>query len=352
VSTETRIAAIAVAVLMAPILLIAAGLTVLTAPFTAPLSNPADSADTNPGQSGGASAPSEQAIADIPRDYLPLYQQAAATCPGLSWSVLAAIGKIESDHGRSPLPGVSSGSNAAGTQGPLQFLPDTFAQYAYPIPPGGANPPSPYNPANAIYAAARLLCQNGARDNREIQAALFAYNHDQRYVDQVLTQARQYQTTTPTTSPPATPSTNTPGKPSPAPLPAEPVPAPTQAAAVAVNYARSQIGTPYHWGGNGPNQNGGWDCSGLTKASYDAAGIQLPRTAQTQYNTGPQLPAATTPQPGDLIFYGDSATAINHVGMAISSTQIIDAPNEGQLVRIDRLQQPKLVGITRPTKQD
>lgn len=346
--TEARIAAIAVAVLLAPILLIAAGLAVLTAPFTAPFSS--DNADTNGGQSGGTGAPSAQALADIPRDYLPIYQQAAASCPGLDWSVLAAVGKIESDHGRSPLPGVSSGSNAAGAQGPLQFMPATFAQYAVPVPPGGANPPSPYNPVDAIHAAARLLCANGARDNRDIRAALFSYNHDQRYVDQVLTQARRYQAAAPTTAGPATPATNMPSGPPPTPPPAaEPVPAPTQAAAVAVNYARSQIGTPYRWGGNGPNHNGGWDCSGLTKAAYAAAGIQLPRTAQTQYDAGPQLPAGTTPQPGDLIFYGDSATAITHVGIAVSAAQIVDAPDEGQLVRIDRLQQAKLVGITRPT---
>ena len=63
---------------------------------------------------GGPSAASAAAVTDIPPGYLRLYQQAAGDCPGLDWTVLAAIGKIESDHGRSPLPGVTTGQNAAG----------------------------------------------------------------------------------------------------------------------------------------------------------------------------------------------------------------------------------------------
>lgn len=71
----------------------------------------------------GSSAPSQAATADIPADYLTLYQQAATQCPGLDWSILAGIGKIESDHGRSPLPGIATGTeNSAGARGPMQFL--------------------------------------------------------------------------------------------------------------------------------------------------------------------------------------------------------------------------------------
>jgi hypothetical protein len=131
-------------------------------------------------------APSSAALTDIPADYLLLYEQAAATCPGLDWAVLAGIGKVESDHGRSQLPGVHSGANSAGAQGPMQFLPATFAAYAHPVPAGGANPPSPYDPIDAIYAAARMLCANGARDNRDVRAAIFAYNHVDWYVAEVL----------------------------------------------------------------------------------------------------------------------------------------------------------------------
>jgi hypothetical protein len=58
---------------------------------------------------------------------LTLYQQAAATCPGLPWTILATIGTIESDNGQSDLPGVHSGANPAGAQGPMQFEPKTFS---------------------------------------------------------------------------------------------------------------------------------------------------------------------------------------------------------------------------------
>ena len=66
------------------------------------------------GSSGGGSQPSPDALADIPTAYLALYRAAAHVCPGLDWSILAAVGKIETDHGRSPLPGVHSGTNEAG----------------------------------------------------------------------------------------------------------------------------------------------------------------------------------------------------------------------------------------------
>jgi hypothetical protein len=65
---------------------------------------------------GGDSAPSSTATADVPAAMLSLYEQAATTCPGLSWTVLAAIGTVESDNGRSTLPGVHSGANYAGAE--------------------------------------------------------------------------------------------------------------------------------------------------------------------------------------------------------------------------------------------
>jgi len=56
-----------------------------------------------------------------PPEFLPLYQAAADTCPGLPWAVLAAIGKVETNHGRLQAPGVTSGANFAGAAGPMQF---------------------------------------------------------------------------------------------------------------------------------------------------------------------------------------------------------------------------------------
>ena len=60
----------------------------------------------------------------------------------------------------------------------MQFEPATFATYDQPVPPGGANPPSPYDPVDAAYAAARMLCANGAANGANLPAAVFAYYAD------------------------------------------------------------------------------------------------------------------------------------------------------------------------------
>lgn len=124
--------------------------------------------------------------------YLALYQAAASTCPGLPWQVVAAIGAVESNNGQSDAPGVNSGANSKGAEGPMQMLPASFAAYAYPVPPGGARPPSPYDPVDAVYAAVRYLCADGGRGGRDIPRALFAYNHANWYVTEVLTIAARY----------------------------------------------------------------------------------------------------------------------------------------------------------------
>jgi cell wall-associated NlpC family hydrolase len=286
--------------------------------------------------------PSARALADIPAGTLQLYRAAAAACPGLPWTVLAAIGAVESDHGRSSLPGVHSGSNSAGAQGMMQFLPATFARYAYPVPPGGHTPPSPYDPTDAVFAASRMLCADGAADTADLPEAVWDYNHSSAYVTRVLTQAALYttQATTPGTGSATTPGPNTVGTPAQSPT--------ATRAALAVTYARRRIGVPYQWGGNGPDAGQGFDCSGLTAAAYRAAGITLPRTAQTQYDTGPKLPTGDPITPGDLVFFGTSPTTITHVGIALLATQMIDAPATGTPVRLDPIPSAHLVGATRP----
>jgi Transglycosylase SLT domain len=139
------------------------------------------------------SQPSPAALTDIPPDYLALYRTAATICPGLDWSVLAGIGKVETNHGRLNAPGVHSGENQSRAGGPMQFLQTTFDSVTsrHTIPPGGANPPSRYDPHDAIYAAAYYLCDNGARRS-DLHAAIFAYNHADWYVHKVLNQATHY----------------------------------------------------------------------------------------------------------------------------------------------------------------
>src|SRR2546428_4867254 len=108
----------------------------------------------------GEYAPSDLAKQDIPADVLPIYQAAARTCPGMDWAVLAAIGKIESNHGRSTLPGVHSGQNSAGAMGPMQFLQGTWNANKVAAPRHVI--PNGYDIADAIYSAAKLLCHDGA----------------------------------------------------------------------------------------------------------------------------------------------------------------------------------------------
>jgi hypothetical protein len=132
---------------------------------------------------------SSAARAEIPAAYLALYRSSARLCPGLPWGVLAGIGQVETNHGRSRAPGVRSGVNAFGCcAGPMQFNirngpPSTWDAYGH----GG----NPYDPADAVPAAARLLCANGAPG--DLRGAIYAYNHAGWYVDQVLSLARRYQ---------------------------------------------------------------------------------------------------------------------------------------------------------------
>jgi cell wall-associated NlpC family hydrolase len=262
---------------------------------------------------------------------LALYQHAAGDCPGLDWSVLAAIGKIETDHGRSTAPGVHSGENFAGAGGPMQFLQPTFDSVLtrHRLPASGASPPSRYNPSDAVHAAAFYLCDSGAP--RDIRAAIFTYNHSDTYVNQVLTQAARYRLTTP------------PGG------DCHTIQAESPAAAQAISFACSQLGQPYVWGGDGPTVSGGWDCSGLVQAAYATAGITLPRTTYDQIHVGPRI-GENQLRPGDLVFYGTTDN-VHHVGLYLGAGKMIHAPDYGQPVQISNYRYPKddYFGATRPS---
>jgi hypothetical protein len=134
--------------------------------------------------------PSRLARGDIPPDYLVLYQRAAGTCPGLSWTVLAAIGSIESSHGRSTLPGVRTGANYAGAMGPMQFLAPSWA--AYGVDGDGDGFADVYRAPDAIFGAARYLCHNGGGDPANLRNAIWSYNHADWYVNRVLDLAIRY----------------------------------------------------------------------------------------------------------------------------------------------------------------
>jgi Transglycosylase SLT domain len=122
-----------------------------------------------------------------PANYLQLYQESAAQyCPGLSWTVLAAIGEIESDDG------ANDGPSTSGALGPMQFLPSTWRIWGTDAF-GQAGPPDIMNPLDAVPSAARMLCANGAAAGAAaLSTAIFDYNHATWYVTEVLDLASEY----------------------------------------------------------------------------------------------------------------------------------------------------------------
>ena len=211
--------------------------------------------------------------AAIPPAWLTLYQQAAATCPGLAWSVLAAIGTVEIGSGQSTAPGVSVRGQPRRGRRPdavrashLRRLRHGRARRgptAVPVRPGrrrlhGGGP--------AVRQRGRLARHPAGRRPR-LQ--------------------------------PLRPPTSTPCWPSPSPSQQDPSTSGTVVAAL--SFAAQQLGTPYVWGGTGA---GGFDCSGLVQAAYGRAGVTLPRVAQDQFDAGPAVPAGTAVEPGDLVFFG------------------------------------------------
>jgi hypothetical protein len=115
----------------------------------------------------------------IPPFLLPIYQ-AAGTAYGIPWQVLAAINEVETNYGR------DLSISSAGAEGWMQFLPSSWSQYGLDVTNQGSE--DPYNPADAIFAAARYLKAAGGAKN--IRGAIFSYNHSQAYVNSVLMRAQ------------------------------------------------------------------------------------------------------------------------------------------------------------------
>jgi len=122
-----------------------------------------------------------------PTTYIGLFKASAAEyCPGLSWTVLAAIGQIESADG------TNLGPSTAGALGPMQFLPSTWAIWGT-AGFGDTGSPNILNPYDAVPSAARLLCANGAAaGGSALSHAIFEYNHADWYVKEVLALAAAY----------------------------------------------------------------------------------------------------------------------------------------------------------------
>jgi peptidoglycan DL-endopeptidase CwlO len=293
-----------------------------------------------------ATQASPGSVVGIPAPYLRDFQVAGQRF-GVPWSVLAGIYRVECDFGTSRLPGCNppGTENGSGAQGPGQFLAGTWRHGLAPgqlIPPGpptasdadgyatdgdGDGVADPWDPADAVASTARLLAANGG--STDITAAIWAYNHSATYVDEVMTLAAHYLQE---------------AVPSPAARGAEAVP--SSPVVTVVGFAEAQLGTPYRWGGEGPD---GWDCSGLVTAAYGAIGLVLPHNAQAQYDaTAGAAVALSRLEPGDLVFFGADTASIQHVGIYVGGGDMIDAPHAGATVRVESIQWPDLLVASRP----
>ncbi len=112
-------------------------------------------------------------------------------------------------------------------------------------------------------------------------------------------------------------------------------------AAVAVQFAMDQLGKSYVYGAEGPNS---YDCSGLTMASWNAAGVSIPRSSRDQINAGARVSKADL-QPGDLVFF---YSPISHVGIYIGNGNMIDASRPGRPISVRSIAMMPYSGASRP----
>jgi cell wall-associated NlpC family hydrolase len=329
------------AVLVAPILIFANG----------GFSSMSGSACSAAGGQGAQPPASSDATNSIPANYLSIFKATGAKY-GVPWVILAGIGKVESNDGRTTLPGVHSGSNAFGAAGPMQIGIGGASSTTWggaPIHPASQNDggvaidgdgdgvDDVYDPADAVAGAARYLLEHGVLDN--VQQAIFAYNHLESYVETVLSFASQYASGGFTVSPvtlDAAPSC----------LPGASQ-APNTAVASVIGFAEQQLGKPYQWGGTGPDS---FDCSGLVMSAYRSVGIDIPRTSEAQWTWGPRI-SASQAEPGDLVFFAGSdgtVTDPGHVGIVIGGGKMIEAFATGFPIRVAPYTNRDPVGFTRP----
>ncbi|WP_327666435.1 MULTISPECIES: C40 family peptidase [unclassified Streptomyces] len=268
-------------------------------------------------------------------------------CQGMPWSVIAGIGKVESNHaaGRtiatsgdiSPrilgprLDGSGVGGNTTPVRdtdggrwdgdtrydravGPMQFIPSTWAGIGQDGNDDGVKDPD--NAFDAALGTAVYLCgttSSDLSDDAQLRKAILRYNHSGAYADKVMGYIRQYDQLAPAVT---SGSTDV-----------------GAAAGAVIAAALKEQGTPYVWGGgdiHGPT-SGGYDCSGLlVYAFYQGARITLPRTSQAMRSVGTKVSRAEM-QPGDLIVFNNDGNW-GHVGLYLGGGKMVNAPRPGKSV--------------------
>jgi cell wall-associated NlpC family hydrolase len=305
---------------------------------------------------------STEAANSIPSDYLKWFQRVGLQY-NVPWTILAGIGKVESDDGRTKLPGVTQAtvSNSFGAAGPMQIgikgasgnsWGGTAVHKASVVVSGvatdedGDGIASVYDPADAIAGAAKYLVAHGVQQNAA--AAVFAYNHADWYVQEVLNWASTYaaggftvaQVNQTGNNVAGIAATGTGGQSCVGNSQLASFVAPNEIVGQAVNYAEAQLGKPYLWGGTGPDA---FDCSGLMMMAYRAAGVNIPRTSEQQFAHLQPVPKDKV-VPGDLVFFAGSdgtAKAPGHVGLVIGKNTMIEAYAVGTPVRVSTFGTPQ-----------
>jgi cell wall-associated NlpC family hydrolase len=266
---------------------------------------------------------------EVPRDQLRVMEQVAAgsSC-GLGWPVLAGVARVESGFGRQ-----ADQFSSAGAYGYGQFMEATWRAYGGGIAWRTPDPAEQTRAVDqradstnyhyALPAMERYLCalaretSAGRGPSDDLRRALFFYSHtrttpfDQSdaYVTRVLALAAAYDRG--------------------AKLGA------TSLGSAPVEVAQRYLGVPYRFGATSPTT--GLDCSALVQLVFRQLGVTLPRTAQLQYEATARVPDGQL-QVGDLVFfartYPDPHDWVTHVGIYIGGGQMINAPTEGDVVRV------------------
>ncbi|WP_072805620.1 C40 family peptidase [Rhodococcoides yunnanense] len=273
--------------------------------------------------------------------FVPWLTRAGSICGGVKAPTIAALYAAENGFRYGPTSPVSS----SGARGPGQFMPSTWRKYGKDADGDGVADINGI--ADSVMASGNLLCDinhqvekwksQGLVKGDSLDLTIAGYNAG---AGAVLRSGGM---------PSGTPDYENQTKPYVAKIRATEM----QFAAVltpftsldlagiggrAVQLAMDYLGLPYVWGGgniNGPS-GGGFDCSGLTSfAVYKASGgmVTLPRTSETQWNVGTEIPLSMA-QPGDLLFGNWQSGGPGHVAIYIGNGQMVHAPTTGDVVRV------------------
>ncbi|CDZ91383.1 NlpC/P60 family protein [Rhodococcus ruber] len=274
--------------------------------------------------------------------FAPWLRKAGKLCEGVGAPVLAALYSAENGFRYGPSAPVSP----VGAKGPGQFMPGTWDAYGKDA--DGDGRADVLGIADPVMASGNLLCDNyrqieqwkaqGVVRGDTLDLTLAAYNAGLGAVRRS------------GGMPSGLPDYENQTKPYVAKIRATEMvfarllspffglglPGMTETGNRVVDLAFRYLGLPYVWGGgniNGPS-GGGFDCSGLTSyAVYAATGVTLPRTSQTQWRVGTEIPIELA-RPGDLVFGNWQSDGPGHVGIYIGGGQMVHAPTFGDVVRV------------------